>query len=259
MALSYVLVIKLVLAPLLVATATSAGYRFGPKVTGWLAGFPAVAGPILLLFTLEQGPEFAARAAEASLLGVVSLVGFCVMYLMVARSHSWPLSLLCGWIFYGCATLLLRQLSSPWWLNAAIGLAAIALASRLLARPHAPLLPRTVRVWDIPARMAATAVLVLMLTTAASGLGSQLSGLLTPFPVMTTVIAVFAQREQGYAGALRTLQGLLASMPAFVTFCSLLAIALVPFGPWLGFASAVGGNLALQLWALARLRRGREN
>ena len=258
MALSYVLLIKLVLAPLLVAAATSAGYRFGPKVTGWLAGFPVVAGPLILLFTLEQGPEFAAKAAETSLLGVVSLVGFCVMYLMVARSSSWLLSVLCGWVFYGCATFLLQKLRSPWWLSTIIALLAIRLATRLLARPHAPLLPRTVQPWDIPARMAATALLVVLLTEAASRLGSELSGLLTPFPVVTTVIAVFAQRDQGHAGALRTLQGLLASMPAFVTFCLVLAMTLVPLGPWLGFAAAIAANLTLQLFALTRLRRSRE-
>ena len=258
MTLSYVLAIKLVLAPLLVAAATSAGYRFGPKVTGWLAGFPVVAGPIILVFTLEQGPEFAAKAAESSLLGVISLVGFCVMYLWVARNYPWPLSVLCGWVFYGCLTLVLQKLRSPWWLSATIALTAIQLARRLLTKRYTPLLPRTVRSWDIPARMAATAVLVVILTTAASGLGSQLSGLLTPFPVVTTVIAVFSQRDQGYTGALRTLQGLLASMPAFVTFCLVLALALVPLGPWLAFASAIGVNVLLQMLALTRLRRGND-
>ena len=258
MTLSYVLTIKLVLAPLLVGAATSAGYRFGPKVTGWLSGFPVVAGPIILVFTIEQGPEFAAKAAESSLLGVVSLVGFCVMYLWVARNYPWLLSVLCGWVLYGCLTLLLQKLHSPWWLSAAIALATIQFAGRLLKKRHSPLLPRTVQAWDIPARMAATAVLVVVLTTAASGLGSQLSGLLTPFPIVTTVIAVFSQRDQGYAGALRTLQGLLASMPAYVTFCLVLALALVPFGPWLAFASAIGVNVLLQMFALTRLRRGNE-
>ena len=255
MALSYVLAIKLVLAPVLVAAATSAGYRFGPKVTGWIAGFPVVAGPILLLFTLEQGPEFAAKAAESSLLGVVSLVGFCVMFLFVARNYSWQLSVLCGWVFYGCSTFLLQKLSSPWWVSAIVALAAVRAAKYLLAKPNSPLLPRTVLRWDIPARMAATAVLVVLLTHAASGLGSQLSGLLTPFPVVTTVIAVFAQRDQGYAGAMRTLQGLLASMPAFVVFCLVLALILVPFGPWVAFVSAIAGNVVLLSWALTRLRR----
>jgi len=106
--------------------------------------------------------------------------------------------------------------------------------------------------------MAATALLVIILTTAASGLGSQLSGLLTPFPVVTSIIAVFSQRDQGYTGALRTLQGLLASMPAFVTFCLMLALALVPLGPWLAFASAIGVNVLLQMLALTRLRQGNE-
>lgn len=258
MTLSYVLAIKLVLAPLLVGAATSAGYRFGPKVTGWLSGFPVVAGPIILVFTMEQGPEFAAKAAESSLLGVVSLVGFCVMYLWVARSYPWPLSVFCGWVLYGCLTLLLQTFYSPWWLSTAIALATIQFARRLLKTRHTPLLPRTVQSWDIPARMAATALLVVVLTTAASGLGSQLSGLLTPFPIVTTVIAVFSQRDQGYAGALRTLQGLLASMPAYVTFCLVLALALVPFGPWLAFGSAIGVNVLLQILALTRLRLGND-
>jgi hypothetical protein len=253
--LSYALVIKLVLAPVLVAAATSAGYRFGPKVTGWIAGFPVVAGPILLLFTLEQGTEFAAQAAEASLLGVVSLVGFCVMYLFVARSYSWQLSVACGWVCYGCTTFLLQKLHIPWWASATAALAAVRAAKDLLMKPNAPLLPRTVLRWDIPTRMAATALLVVVLTQAASGLGSQLSGLLTPFPIVTTIIAVFAQREQGYPGAMRTLQGLLSSMPAFIVFCLVLALILVPFGPWVAFTSAIAGNVLLLFWALTRLRK----
>lgn len=254
MTISYVFIIKLVLAPLLVAMATAAGYRFGPKVTGWLSGFPVVAGPLLLVFTLEQGPEFAAKAADFSLLGVVSLVGFCVTYLLVARNYHWALSVTSGWLFFVCCTYLLRTLESPWWLNALTAFLVIYLARRYLPRPNAPLVPRTVSMWDIPARMLATAVLVVALSEAASGLGSHVSGLLTPFPVVTAVIAVFSQRDQGFAGAARTLNGLLISMPAFVLFCLVMGLTLVPLGPALAFGIAMLLNVMLQLLALAKLR-----
>jgi hypothetical protein len=249
------LLVKSLLAPCLVALATSAGYRFGPKITGWIAGFPVVAGPILLLFALEQGPEFAAKAAEASLLGTVSLSAFCLMYAHVAKHYAWPISLGSGWVCFGGVTFLLHRVPSFWWSNTIISLAAIRIALWLLPKSTSPLLPRTVRPTDIPARMIATAALVISLTAAAEGLGSHTSGLLTPFPVVTSVIAVFAQRDQGFPGAVRTLQGLLTSISAYALFCVILALTLVTFGIALSFSVALIGNVAFLLVALAWLQR----
>jgi hypothetical protein len=247
--------IRLLLAPLLVAIATSAGYRFGPKITGWVAGFPVVAGPILLLFALEQGPHFAAQAAESSLLGAVSLSAFCLMYTHVARHYPWPVSLVSGWICFGGLTYLLQSFPSVWWLNAGIALGAVHLALLMLPKSHSPLLPRTKRQWDIPSRMLATATLVIGLTSAARGIGSHISGLLTPFPVVTSVIAVFAHRNQGFPGAVRTLQGLLTSMSAFVAFCAVLSLTLLHLGIAGAFAAAVLINVLILCMTLLRLRR----
>ena len=247
--------IRLLLAPSLVAIATSVGYRFGPKITGWVAGFPVVAGPILLLFALEQGPLFAARAAESSLLGAVSLSAFCLMYTHVARNYPWPVSLVSGWICFGGLTYLLQHVPSIWWLNAVAALGAIRLAMLLMPEPHSPLLPRTIRQWDIPSRMLATAILVIGLTSAARGAGSRISGLLTPFPIVTSVIAVFAHRDQGYPGAVRTLQGLLASMWAFVVFCTVLNLTLLHWGIAGAFTSAVLANVFILCMTLLRLKR----
>jgi len=252
------LLLKLLLAPALVALATSAGYRFGPRITGWIAGFPVVAGPILLLFSIEQGPRFAAEAAESSLLGVVSLCAFCVMYTQVARNYSWPVGLISGWICFAGVTFLIQNVPSFWWSNAIVALLAIRLSLWLLPRPNSPLLPRTVKASDIPARMIATAVLVVTLTAAANGLGSHVSGLLTPFPVVTSIIAVFAQRDQGLPGAVRTLQGLLTSMSAYTSFCVIIALSLTRIGIALSFATALTGNVVLLLLALGWLRRARK-
>lgn len=257
-ALFTLLVLKLLLAPSLVALATSAGYRFGPRITGWIAGFPVVAGPILLLFSLERGPVFGTQAAESSLLGVVSLSAFCVMYTQVARNYSWFVSLLSGWICFGGVTFLLQMTKGLWWSNALIALASLRCALWLLPRSNSPLLPRTVTPSDIPARILATAVLVVSLTAAADGLGSHVSGLLTPFPVVTSVIAVFAQRDQGLPGAVRTLQGLLTSMSAYVTFCAIIALTLPRWGIALSFTSALVGNVVFLLIALGWLKRARQ-
>jgi hypothetical protein len=242
------------MAPSLVALATFAGHRFGPKVTGWVAGFPIVAGPIILVFALEQGPQFAARAAEGSLLGAVSLSAFCLMYTLVARHYSWFISLASGWICFGCLTYLLQMVKTSWWQNAIAALLAIGLALWLLPKSTVPLLPRTAHSWDIPARMMATAVLVMSLTTAARGLGAQRSGLLTSFPVVTSVVAVFAQRDQGFAGAVRTLQGLLASMSAYSVFCLILSLTLGRWGIIAAFATAIVANVIFLFLALLRIK-----
>lgn len=105
--------------------------------------------------------------------------------------------------------------------------------------------------------MIATAVLVVSLTAAADGLGSHVSGLLTPFPVVTSVIAVFAQREQGLAGAVRTLQGLLTSMSAYASFCVILALTLPRFNVAVAFAMALAGNIVFLILALGWLKRAR--
>jgi hypothetical protein len=249
------LLIKLLLAPVLVALATSAGYRFGPKITGWIAGFPVVAGPIILVFALEQGPKFAAKAAESSLLGAVSLSAFCVMYTQVARHYPWLISLISGWICFGGFTYLLERLKGVWWSNAIAALLAIRLALLLLPVPSSALLPRTLRPWDIPVRMITTAILVISLTTAANGLGSHISGLLTPFPIVTSVVAVFAQRDQGLTGAVRTLQGLLAAMSAYAVFCVVLTLTLDRWSIAVAFAAALLANIAFLYLILLRLKR----
>lgn len=74
------LVLKVALAPALVIGVTLGARRWGPRVGGMLIALPVVAGPILLLITLEHGEVFGARAARGALLGVVALSAFCVAF-----------------------------------------------------------------------------------------------------------------------------------------------------------------------------------
>ena len=83
------LLLKLVLAPLLVVGSSLAGRRWGPGLTGLLVAMPVVAGPILLITYLEHGSAFVARAASASLLGLVSLAAFAVVFARVSRARGW--------------------------------------------------------------------------------------------------------------------------------------------------------------------------
>ncbi len=83
------LAVKLLLAPAFVVGASLAARRFGPRVGGLIAGLPVVAGPILLVYALAHGRAFAAGAAAGTLLGLVSLIAFVVVYARLASRLFW--------------------------------------------------------------------------------------------------------------------------------------------------------------------------
>ncbi len=83
------LLLKLMLAPLLVALATLVARKWGPKAGGIFIGFPLATGPIFLFLAIEQGPVFAERATVGILLGLVGLAGFAWIYAITSRRVGW--------------------------------------------------------------------------------------------------------------------------------------------------------------------------
>src|SRR5580700_6771934 len=96
--------------------------RFGSRVGGVIGGLPVVAGPILLVYALAHGREFAAGAAAGTLLGLVSLIAFVVVYGHLAGRVFWGAAMLAGWLAFALATGLFSALSLP--LGVALALVA---------------------------------------------------------------------------------------------------------------------------------------
>lgn len=255
---------KLTIAPALVAVATLAGRKWGDSAAGLVAGFPIVAGPILFFYGLEQGPVFASDAALATLLGIFSLSLFVLAYTWRAWSGGTPLSaVLIGWVAFAFCTMLINRILN----GQAVGVLHVTLAKALgwallslfLAvrslPPAAELPPRGLPShWDLPLRMGAAALLVSGLTYFAQALGPKLGGLLTPFPVASTVLAVFAHRQGGSEAARAVLKGMLLALNAFAAFCAVLVFALPRTGLIESFALGLAAALVVQA-ALVGLRR----
>jgi hypothetical protein len=245
------LLVKLTLAPALVVGSSLAGRRWGPEASGLLVALPLVAGPILLIVDLDHGAHFASRAAAASLLGLVALASFAVVFARVSRRRGWLVAVAAGWLAFLAVALGFSTVVLPAGAGLAIALAAYALAPRLMPPgSRRPASPRAqLPVWDLPARAAATAVLVLGLTGAAAGFGPTLTGVLTPFPISNTVLAAFVLVLEGPAHANAFLRGFLRGAFGFVAFCFLVAVLLIPLGTAAAFALALCGALAAQLVA----------
>jgi hypothetical protein len=246
-----VLAVKLFLAPSFVAGASLAARRFGTRVGGLIAGLPVVAGPILLVYALAHGRAFAAVAAAGTLLGLVSLIAFVVVYARLAGRVSWGASMIAGWLAFAISTALFSAVSLP--AGAALGVAAAGLAAGLYCVPrprsqpgaHPPPPP-----WDLPLRAGCALVLVLALTAVAGWLGPQLSGLLAPFPIIATVLSIFTHAQRGTDELLRLLRGLIGGYGAFALFCFALSLCLRRFDIATAFALAAAVALLTQGAAL---------
>lgn len=222
------LLLKLLLAPALVVAATLAGRRWGGRVSGILIAIPLVAGPILLVITLEQGTDFGARAARGSLLGVVALAVFCVVFARVAHVRGAFGSLMAGWAAFAVVGAVGAAWDAPPLAGLACALASLAVAYALLeeAAPAVGAARRSPPSWDLPARAGSTAALVVAITTAADALGPAVSGILTPFPIATSILAVFTRAQDGPHATTAMLRGFVAALPGFAVCFFAAAVAL---------------------------------
>jgi hypothetical protein len=253
-----VLAAKIVLAPTFVIGASLAARRYGARVGGLIGGLPVVAGPILLVFALDHGRPFAAGASAATLLGIVSLIAFIVVYARLAGGAHWVASLILGWGAFFAMTTLLSALTVSAPVALLCALAAVGAALLVLPRSqegrHSEAIPPS---WDLPLRGASALALVLVLTALAGQLGAKLSGLLAPFPVIASVLAVFTHALHGEEDLLRIMRGFLLGLIAYALFCFVLAEALPSLPIAASFALAVATALAAQSIALALTWRTR--
>ncbi|MCW5882788.1 MAG: hypothetical protein KIS91_17790 [Anaerolineae bacterium] len=248
------LLIKLVVTPMLVGAASLAGRRWGPGVSGWLVALPLTSGPIVFFLALSHGAHFASSVAAATLVGAISQAAFCLAYSHTALRWRWPHALLFACLGFLVATLVLQSADLP--LLARFLLVVLGLLVALRLMPPAAAQTRKERVapprWDIPARMVVTTTFVVLLTASASALGASLTGLLAPFPLFATVLAVFAHRHQGPEPAVEVLRGLLYGLFSFAGFFLVLGMLLDDAHIAGAFGAAIAVALVIQgvtLWA----------
>ena len=245
-------VAKLLLAPALVGLAALAGRRWGPRAAGLASALPIVAGPILLFYALEQGPAFASSAASGALVGLVPLTVFCLAHATLARAavrlpRCWsaPLCLAGGWAAFLAAAAALHPLPVPAWLAPPVGAAALGAGLALVRDPPADgrAAARHHPALEAGLRMAAAALLLTALTGLAARLGPAWSGLLTPFPVASSVLLAFGHLADGPACLGAAVRGFLLGLFGFVAFLAVLSFTLVPLGLGAAFALGLGAGL----------------
>jgi hypothetical protein len=252
---SAALAIKLLLTPALVVGASLVARRWGPQVGGWLVGFPLTSAPVAVVLLLEHGRSFAATAALATLLGVLSQAFFGVAYTRTARRFAWPVCLAAGTVGFAAGTVALANLRLPAPFVAVFVAAGLTLALAATPLPRGRIREADLPAWDLPARVVVATAFILVVTGLAGRIGPTLTGLLTPFPLYAAVLGVFAHIHEGRASATAVMHGLLVGLYGFGSFFLVLGLLLVPFGPLVAFGAAVTAVCLVQGAALLIGRR----
>jgi hypothetical protein len=234
-----ILLLKLFITPILISTATLAGRRWGPVVSGLVVGLPLTTGPISFILANEYGLAFATKAAVGNLAGQVSMCVFCLTYSLLAQKSSWKVSAPLAVSAFLLTTFVLNQVS---WqlLPAFIILAlAIALVASIVPQRRVAVAVTAPPKWDLPARIAIATTFVIVLTTVANVLGPQLSGLISTFPIFGVVFAVFTHSQQGSQAAANLLRGIVLGSVAYACFFLTIALCLIPIGMALTYVLAL--------------------
>jgi hypothetical protein len=243
-----------VLTPLLIATASLAGRRWGHAIGGWLVGIPFTSGPITLFLFLDHGAAFATNAAVGSMLGIFATIAWAVAYSALAgRGAGLIPCVLAGLAVFAVVGTAVHELAIGPLVLYAVLVIVLLVAIRLIPSQqtsygaHMPW-------WDLPGRMVLATALVIAITGTATVMGPRLAGLLATIPLYASILAAFAHALVGPVAAIGVWRGLLFGLFGFGAFYLTLALSLEPLG-LAAFAIAIAAALVMQAVTL-RIMRG---
>lgn len=234
-----VYLLKLTVTPLLMWLVSLIGRRWGGLVGGLVAGMPLTSGPISVYLALEQGAAFADEAATGALIGIGAVMVSYASYVEASRTLSVRGSALTALATYAIAACAMYRIASE---AASVAVCLLSFLVIVLPRPgRAPVPSALVRsAWDLPARMAASTLLVLAVTGCAAQLGPSLSGLISPIPVIAWPLLLFAHLQGGRTEALATIRGTAAGSCGIIIFNLVVARGLAWGGIPVTYAIAFG-------------------
>ncbi len=185
---SLLLVSKLIVTTGVVLALSAVAERVSPRIAGVLSGYPLGAAIALFFMGVEIGPDFAARSAMYTQVGLVALLVFVYVYFRVSSAlphRGILLSSGAALSAYFAASGLLHAIPFSATAAALLPLAAIVAFMFLFRRVQNVSIARSVRLtWAVlTLRAGLAALMIIVVTGAARVVGPAWAGLFAAFPI----------------------------------------------------------------------------
>ena len=253
----YGLALKMALTATVVVVTSLAVERSGPFVGALIGAAPTAAGAAYTILALEHSPDFIAASAVGSVAVNAAVAIFAAAYAAVAQRQGLFVSLGVASVVWLAAAAALRLIDwtplSAVILNVVVFGITIPLTWRYRAG-GVPAKFRRTRL-DIPLRALAAGIVVAVVTTASSSIGSFASGMFALFPIILgSSIVIMHPRIGGKVTASMLAH---AQLPLIGLGLGFLVVhyLVAPLGVWLALVVGIAANVAWSGGLLAvRLR-----
>jgi uncharacterized membrane protein (GlpM family) len=198
----YAFTLKMAMTATIVVAASVAVERSGPFIGALIAALPTAAGPAYVILAIEHPPGFIAASAVGTMVASSAVSVFAAAYTLLAQRHGLAPSLGAATLLWFLVAAALGLANWTEWsaiaLNVAVFAVTIPLTWRYRSRTSPPRAARTP--YDIPLRALTAAVLVAIVTTLSSRIGSFASGMFAMYPiVLSSFIVILHPRVGGKA------------------------------------------------------------
>jgi hypothetical protein len=232
-----VIFFSLLLAPAVMAAAALIERRLGASAAGWVAALPIAFAVGVLAVTLDAGNRPASTMALSAATHVPAQVIFGVVFAGVLMRRGLILGAAAGALAYIACSIALAD--TPAALAVIFAIPVLAFAPRLMVDDR----PRrgSPRRWSTTVLTCAAASLIVGAAVITSRLaGPEAAGAVVAFPTTCTTLAVAVVTRDGPLAGAHALTGLVRSLPCYLAFCLVVALAV----PAAGLAAIALGLLA---------------
>jgi hypothetical protein len=232
-----VIVVPLLLAPVAIVVAGRIERRLGPSAAGWVAALPIAFAVAVIAVALDTGVRSASTLALSAATHVPAQVAFGIVFAAVLVRRGLAFGAAAGTVVYAACAIALADVPAALAVTAAIP--ALAFAPRLMAagKPR-PGSPRSRRTTALTCGAASAIVGAAVLTSRLGG--PEAAGAVAAFPTVSTVVGMAIVTRDGVLAGAHALTGLVRSLPCYLAFCLVVAVA----APFAGLAAVALGLLA---------------
>ena len=242
------LVLKMVLTAAVVVITSLVVERSGPFLGSLIGAAPTAAGAAYTILALEHSPDFIAASAVGSVAVNAAVAVFAAAYAAVAQRHGLVVSLGAASVVWFAAAAALRMVDWTPLGAVVLNVVVFAITIPLTWRYRAGGVPAKFRRtrFDIPLRALAAGIVVAVVTTASSSIGSFTSGMFALFPIILgSSIVIMHPRIGGKVTASMLAH---AQLPLIGLGLGFLAVhyLVAPLGVWWAL---VGGLILCVAWS----------